>query len=42
MTPPTTVNLNWIGIRTLQMLGLVWDVKQARVSERLAASRCRS
>jgi hypothetical protein len=26
------VDPNWMGIRTLQALGLAWDIKQPRVS----------
>jgi sn-1 stearoyl-lipid 9-desaturase len=25
------VDFNWIGIRTLEWLGLVWDIKRARL-----------
>jgi stearoyl-CoA desaturase (delta-9 desaturase) len=30
---------NWIGIRTLQMLGLAWDVKVARLKEPMSEDR---
>ncbi len=29
------VDINWIGIKTLEKLGLAWDVKVAKVSQRL-------
>jgi hypothetical protein len=30
------VDFNWMGIRTLQMLGLAWDVKRARIRQEVA------
>jgi stearoyl-CoA desaturase (delta-9 desaturase) len=27
------LDLNWIGISTLRMLGLAWDIKTARIAQ---------
>ena len=33
------VDLNWMGIRTLEALGLAWDIKRARLRQALEEDR---